>query len=67
MPCIPNAPRPEEEEEPTEEVDPVKYRFSGNQLPMDVQRDKIVANFRYWTQPEFWSYRAVTYQKWDLR
>jgi hypothetical protein len=67
MPCIANAVRPVVQEEQTEEVDPVKYRFSGYQLPMDNQRDKVEASLQYWSQPSFWSNRAVTYSNVDMR
>lgn len=67
MPCIPNAPKPEGEKPDPAVVDPTKYRFSGYQLPMDMQKDSVEATLLYWTQPEFWSYRATTGQNWDLR
>jgi len=67
MPCIANSKPPEAEEPEKEKVDPIKYRFSGYQLPMDMQKDNVQARLLYWSQPAYWSYRAMTYQNLDMR
>lgn len=67
MPCIANAVPPTDPPEEKEEIDPIKYRFSGNQLPMDMKKDNVEANLLYWSQPAFWAYRAMTFQNLDMR